>query len=293
MRVTFWRSDSLFDRRVATAFGAGVRAYGHEFEEIPSRFYEGPHDETDVAVAVGVRQTTKRILQDHTALGKDYVYIDKGYTRHRGEDPHVKTRYLRASVNATQPLAYFQRQLRPSDRFDALDVHLAPRYYGGYCVLYAGSSQKYCEFHGLGDATRYAEKILHRVRKTSRAYQRLTYRPKPSWRDAVPIEGAKFSRPPRTINDELHEARLLVTHGSNAALDAIFAGVPALVLGPSIAQPIAATCFEELPRNPEMLPWPDIETRLQWAYNLAYCQWTLREFETGEAWSMLLQELAK
>ena len=43
-----------------------------------------------------------------------------------------------------------------------------------------------------GDPTEYAKYLVSEIRKYSK--RQIWYRPKPSWRDAMPIEGTYFSR---------------------------------------------------------------------------------------------------
>lgn len=84
-----------------------------------------------------------------------------------------------------------------------------------------------------------------------------------------------------TLEQDLANAHVLVTWSSAAAITAILAGVPAIVLGQSAAQPMAGTSLEQL-ENP---PTPD--GREGWAGVLADNQWTLDEMRAGVAWRAL------
>jgi len=294
MKVVFYASDKPREHMLARALGEGVRLCGDEFEirrtadygESPDgedMRYPGPTPDTDVAVFFGVKGKSRLIMEDHRAMKKATLYIDKGITRQKGEGGH--TEYSRVSINAPHPLAYMMRRDRPGARFKRLGLKMArcQRLTGGH-ILFCGSSAKYHEFHRLAEPTRYAEKVLTTLRKfTDRSF---LYRPKPS-ADLPAISIASFSPGSQSILDALRGAHCLVTHGSSAAVDAIFAGVPVIALGPTVARPVA----EEDPAMIDKPAWRSEEDRYRWACAMAYCQWTTAEFRTGEAWTDMKEDL--
>ena len=74
---------------------------------------------------------------------------------------------------------------------------------------------------------------------------------------------------------------MVVTLNSNSGVDAALAGVPVIAFDEgSMAWPVAG----HKPQDAIHPPRPD---RLRWAAELAWCQWTDREFETGECWEHL------
>jgi hypothetical protein len=102
----------------------------------------------------------------------------------------------------------------------------------------------------------------------------IIYRPKPSFKDAQPIEGTEFSTGDETINDALWGAHALVTHGSNACFEAALLGVPSIVLGDAVAAPISSRSLDD-DREPLR------GKREQWFANLAYHQFTERSSRTA------------
>jgi len=278
VNVTFWSAGKPREEAIAAALGQAVCAGGDGFEVRAVGDYQAPVG--DVGCVFGVKGLSRRLLDDHRSAGKHVLFFDKGHTRHKVGGVAM----WRVSVDDTMPLATFQRLRRPDDRARALELSLVPRWFGDY-VLFAGSSQKHCDFHGLGDCTVYARGVIDEIRAHTK--KPVIYRPKPSWRDAVPIAGTAYSRPPLTLADELERCFVLATHSSNAAVDAILAGVPAIVLGPGIARPVASHSLAEIddPR------WPSIEDRGQWLADLAYCQWTVDEMASGEMWNIVRPQL--
>lgn len=297
MKVVFYASDKPREIMLAKALERAVRRTGDEFEirrtgdygETPDGddlLYPGPSPDTDVACCFGVKGRSKQIIVDHRAVGKGTLFFDKGYSRGKGEGGH--TEYSRISVNATDPLAYMMKQRRSDRRFRLLGVKLG-RYsaYAGGHVLICGSSQKYHEFHKLDEPDTYAQKLVRVLRKHTQ--RQIIYRPKPSWKGARPIAGTSFSSGGCSIADALRGCHAVVTHGSAAAMDAVMAGVPAIVLGPSIALPVA----EEDLAQVEQPRFPAEDERQRWCNAMAYCQWTTDELRDGSAWQELKAELTR
>lgn len=79
--------------------------------------------------------------------------------------------------------------------------------------------------------------------------------------------------------EDLSRTDICVTWASTGAVEAIIEGIPCITLSPScIAWPVSSHDFEtELFRG----------NREEWAYNLAYRQWTLSELASGQAWEYM------
>lgn len=278
MNVTFWSAGKPREEVIAEALGQAVRAGGDRFEVRAAEEYRGPAG--DVGCVFGVKGIARRLLDDYRAAGKRTLFFDKGHTRRRPDGAAL----WRVSADGFMPLDTFQREHRPDDRAKTHGLTLLPRRFGD-CVLFAGASQKHCDFHGLGDCTEYARRVIAEI--GAHTDRPVIYRPKPSWRDAAPIDGTEFSRAPIRLADELKRCFALVTHSSNAAVDAIRAGVPVIILGPGIARPVASCCIGDV-ENP---CWPSEETRSQWLADLAYCQWTVEEMASGDMWETVRRQL--
>ncbi len=297
MKIVFYASDKPREIMLAKALEIGVLGAGDEFEMRRTAEYgetdggddlkfPGPSPDTDVAVAFGVKGKSRQIINDHLSVGKSTLFFDKGYSRQGDGSGH--TEYSRISVNGSNPLAYMSLAPRPDDRFNRLNVDVYKRRSvrtGN--VLICGSSAKYSAFHQIDEPTVYAERIIRRLKKITDRH--LIYRPKPSWKDATPIPGTSFSNGSSSIVEALKSCFVLVTHGSAAALDALVNGVPAIVLGGSIAKPVAETDLEKV-GDPY---WPDDKRRYQWLFDMAYCQWTTEELRNGRAWAELRGEIQR
>jgi hypothetical protein len=88
-------------------------------------------------------------------------------------------------------------------------------------------------------------------------------------------------RADRPLREDLKNAWALVTWTSNAAVDALVAGVPVFCTGDCAASPMG----RQDPINIEYPAYPD--NRDEWAATLAANQWTFNEMSSGKAWSEL------
>lgn len=237
----------------------------------------------DLACVVGVK--AKGIVEKLQAAGTPFLYWDKGYHR---DWPH----WWRVSICAHQPADYIQDMRCAGDRAAAQSWRIGewrkPTAKGH--ILLAGSSLKYNNFHNLPHPTQYWTQVLADLRcYTDRP---VVYRPKPSWSAAEAIPGASFSwtkdKNFRTIHDDLVGAHALITHGSNACFEALQDGVPAVVLGDAALRCIFSLNLDEI-EQPREVPMAE---RRQIVDNLAYCQWSIPEITSGEAWRFLRKQLA-
>lgn len=85
----------------------------------------------------------------------------------------------------------------------------------------------------------------------------------------------------RPLMQDLQDAHCVITHTSNAAVEAIMNGIPAIVTGDSAASRMALSD----PANVERPYYPD--GRMEWAAALAHNQWTLDEIAQGKCWEAI------
>jgi hypothetical protein len=146
----------------------------------------------------------------------------------------------------------------------------------GQSIVIAGMSAKSAADHGFAPSQWETETIQLLQSLTRRP---LVYRPKPSWQGATPIPGATYSTERKPIEEVLADAHMLVSHHSNAAVDALAAGVPTYCLkGVGSLLSTASLAEIEAPRLPSK------ELRRQFLADVAYCQWTPDEMRSGACW---------
>jgi len=280
LKIVFHTSDKSRELALAEAFLEGAKAHGHQGEIIPLQPVPAVVP-GDIACMVAVKSAT--LFHACRAAGQRILYFDKGYVRSRRQGAPTWD-YWRISLDAHHPTGTTLTRFKmPGDRLEGLELDVAKWRSRGLQIVFAGSSAKYHNFYGLEDPTTFAARVIKRLRK--RTDRPLVYRPKPSWRDAVPIQNSRFSLAKERIVDVLTNAHCLVTHGSNACFEAALMGIPTIVLGDAVARPISSTSLDDV----EM---PFLGKRTQWLANLAYHQWTEDEMRSGEAWEMVDRWLA-
>lgn len=282
LRVCFFHSDKPRECILADAWAKGASLAG-DAVELRRLTPEIQLAEADVAVMVGVK--SRELYRAHWDAGQHVIMVDKGYTRHAAPGPVKLWEYWRVAVDGHHPTRTLMDRPRPDDRWRALDLSFAPWRTSGRHIILAGSSAKYHDFYGLWDPTRWARKLVRELKKVTD--REIIYRPKPSWRDAEPIEGTTWGNNGSQIEDALKGAHALITHGSNAVFEAVQLGVPCVVLGDAVAKPISSTDISEI-------EWPRLASdaeRRQWFANLAYCQWTLPEIAAGKMWEIVRPQI--
>ena len=283
----FYISEKERSARWAGFLVAGAKVHGDVVEVIPQTVFKEPIAGIDGAMNLGLARAAKRIGEAYLAAGKHFVFFDKGYLG-RGK-------YWRVSVDEWQPLRYFQRFMRPGDR----RAVVGPRALGERrgpnperVIVLAGACQNYSNYCNLGNVNDYNERVLAELREhTDRT---IVYRPNPSWftkhndefrpvHETIP--NGELSTPDVPFDTELERCHLLVTHGSSASVAALMRGIPVMVLGGGICRPLALTetGFPQI----EEPHWPRDELREQFFRDLAYCQWTSEEYQSGKAWEEL------
>ena len=284
MRVLFYWYDHDSDRLIFEALGRAMRSEGDAVHVIPKQEFK-PEQLAgfDAVFTRGISEISRMIMDSCLEKGVSVIYCDKGYVN-RGWNN--ESAYYRFSVNGFHPLHYFQRTPRPPDRWEKLGVTLAPRQQNGQAIVFAGIPQKSADWHGF-DSVRFAEDTIQKIQ--SLTDRPVIYRPRKTNNPPPPIPGTTYSHNRCGIQQELKNAFALVTYASNAAVDAILAGVPAFVLGPGIAKPVSNTDLRVI----QTPLFPSEKERAQWCWDLAYCQWTLQEMENGLLWGELKNKMLR
>lgn len=276
MKVTvYYAPQNDRSKVVAQAMFRGIEACGEEVRMKSSLAYRSP--DSDVAVFYGLVGGLARVLAEYPRRGRQAVYVDLGYW-HRKKHTRFDG-YHKVSVNSRHPTAYFQNVEHPTDRARRLALRVEPWRTSGREVVVAGMSAKASAAEGMA-AEQWERKTIARLRRLTP--RPIIYRPKPSWHEARPIEGAIFDRK-TPLPEVFRTAHAIVTHHSNVGVDALLAGVPVISLD-GAASVLGSGRLEDI----EEPPRPD--GRDQWVADLAYCQWTLDEMRSGLCWQHLVRE---
>ncbi len=215
----------------------------------------------DIIPIVGCSPELRTSIEEWTARGRMWIYWDRGYARRvfatwlpRGEDGG----YYRWHVNSYQ--AQTIRDV-PSDRWEALKQPIMPWAVNpnGHIHLAAGSPT-YEKFH----------RIEGWVEKTTAELRKYTNR-------KITVSDKETKEP---LSDRIRGAHALVSHGSNAAVEAAILGCPAFVHTDSAAKLVGQTDLSKI----ETPVYPDRE---RWAHSLGYSQFNEKELVDGTLWRLM------
>lgn len=273
--VIYFATQNERSKICAEAMRKGIERFEASVEFKHASTYRWP--EHDVAVFYGLAGGLRQVFDDYRTRRRKAVYIDLGYWNRR-----KRTRFdgfHKITVNDRHPTEYFQKFKHPSDRFDAQGVRILPWRAGGDRIIVAGMSAKAALASGFMPHE-WERATIAKLRTLTK--RPIVYRPKPNWLGAQPIEGSIFMKE-EPIEDVFRNAHCVVAHHSNVAVDAILAGIPAICTQ-GVASAFAAATLADL----EALVLPD--NRIQWAADIAYCQWSIEEMQKGVPWSHLTRE---
>lgn len=243
---------------------------GRHIEEQGGRIISGKWKDLDklpynVIPIIGCQPESTALIAKWRSEGRDWIYWDRGYAR------RVFATWLPRGTNGGYyrwHLNSFQMQKvsdRPNDRWQALSTPLQawvrpmkpdPR---AHIVLAAGSPT-YERFHGIeGWVDRTIKELRRHTDREIRVSDKETKEP---------------------LADRIRGAHALVTHGSNAANEAIIMGCPVFCDESCAAYLVGQSDLSKI----ESPIYPD---RTAWANSIAYCQFNEQELVDGTLWKMI------
>ena len=263
-------------RIICDAMATGIRRCGDSVRESKEEFYNGPVG--DVAVFYGLSGKLRDAFLAYRQAGLKAVYIDLGYWN-RTEGGKLYG-YHKIAVNSRHPTAYYSQRYHAKDRFAKLGVNIKPWNKGGTHILLAGMGAKAADVEGF-KANEWEEAAVRELRRyTDRP---IIYRPKPSWRGPIAIEGTLFSPAEQPLAEVLDNCHATVSHHSNVCVDGLLEGIPSFCFH-GVATDMGHSNLSLI----ESPIYPD--GRDMWAAHVAYTQWKPDEMQGGHAWHYLKDE---
>lgn len=263
-------------KMIAQAMRDGLNSNGISANIIPTNYYRKP--EGQIAVFYGFDSNLQRIFKDYRDADRTVVYVDLGYWGRRdGGSLHG---YHKIAVNSRHPTDYFQSVRHDDSRVKKLGLKVEPWRSGGKYILLAGMSAKSAQAEGFAPNEWERRAIAELAQHTDRP---IIYRPKPSWGEARPLPGAGYASDISGLPALLANCHAVVTHHSNVAIDGLLAGVPAFCTS-GVASVMSLSNLARIEK-----PWrPD--GREAFVNDLSYCQFSVAEIRSGEAWRHLMDE---
>lgn len=260
-KVALFIPDNLkkFKLKLFNRIGEHIlRKGGKVVEHDPTKLLELSDD---VIPIVGCHPETRGMADQWKDRGRTFIYWDRGYARRifatwlpRATDG---SGYYRWTIDAFQMQAI--RNV-PDDRWKALNTPVAPWSKGGRHIVIAAPTATYTAFHRT---ERWTDEVVNSLAK-------LTDRP-------LMIRAKESKRP---LPEDLKGAHALISHQSNAAVEAVIMGCPVFVDSGSAAALVGKTDLKEI----EAPVYPD---RQPWLNSLAYSQFSENELVDGTLWRLI------
>lgn len=245
----------------------GVRRLGFDVQREAAHCWMSTQATTKVraVVACGTHGLYSEIGAYYRKAGIAFAAVDRPYLNAPGQVRVAPSRTWLPEFDGPVPL----------DRLESLGIETSERRrVKNQCVLILGQRTG-GEAHGMnrGPFEMWAQSVVERVKSLSDS--RVVWRPHPA--DVWPVEGAPLSDPrERSLADDLAEAWLVVTYNSDAAIEALIAGLPVVAEGPAVYSEISGS----LSSFGKIAAPPAGHLREVLA-RIAYSQWTAEEIVSG------------
>lgn len=269
MHIAFYKGPKERCQQFADVFHAGLLIHGDTIS-VHSVLGEFDHP-ADAIVLSNVRR--KEIFDYAADCGIPVLYIDKGYTRGWG--------WRRIAVNGCEPGPILGLYDFPDDRRIRFGWLPKPWRKQGDHIILASASLRAQQWRNLPSPEQHATEVVEQLRKyTDRP---IVHRCKPSERVVYTVPGTIHSPYGRKAEVDLVNAHALVTVGSGIVLESVLTGIPTVVLGDAVMVSLSSTKLSEI-EDPRLASEDEIIAVLN---DLAYHQWSVDEFETGRAWTVI------
>lgn len=253
MSLVCYATDHQHSKIICEAFAKGQ---GGRLAP-PRALLDGP------AMVYGILRGCDRIIKECEWIGRDYYYVDHGYINRGYYDGYFRVvkNGLQAKLDHEDDDGYVTLRIpnKPDwgARWKALGVQRRPWKKDGRHIVVCPISKAMGAFWGI-DAERWTEAVCRELAShTDRPVQ-------------VKLKDGS------SLREALEDAWCLVTHSSNAAIDAVLNGTPVITLGPSAAK-VLSWGFDSI-ESPE---WPADHFMDDWCCALANSQFTLDEMRRG------------
>ena len=256
--VIVLREPRMWTWRISDAFHAGFRKLGWDVKIVDGM----PPSGADLYAGYGWGQPMQAAYQRHP---EKLLHVDLAFWG-RG-DPYYK-------------MAWNGRWTPLADRdFDGARmakhrIKVKPARKPGRRVLVCGMSAKAAKDWGL-EPEQWEKAAIAALRAAGAS--EVIYRAKPSWYEAKRLPGAEFDYRHKPIEETLERVDGVVSHHSNASVDALVAGLP-IYTEMGLARSLSVAKLEDVIGAET----PDLESRQRFLRQVAWHQWSLPEIAAAK-----------
>jgi hypothetical protein len=218
----------------------------------------------DVIPIIGCHPPLKAMIAGWKARKRQFIYWDRGYFLRWFATCLPQPENMEASFYRWHLNSFQLERLRnvSDDRWKRMQIEVRPWQKGGRHIVIAAPTETYSKLHGCEDW----------IAKTVTALAKVTDR------QLVIRDKEQFRR--RPLQTDLDGAHALVTHGSNAANEAVILGCPVFTHASCAAALVGKTDVNDIERP----VYPD---RQPWLNSLAYSQFSESELLDGTLWKLI------
>ena len=265
----FYPENNALHGTALLAFADGLRTIG----QTPVVRLLEQYVPVDVAVIFGVGKKNvpvsylrERVIVEQQKCNSRTIIIEKGFVK--------RDEYYMVGMNGLNNNAYYNNKNCTGSRWEQLDMPVTPLRDKDGAILICGQVPSDASVRHI-DIMQWYGNLVYSIKKITK--RPIIFRPHPLAINRTPhMLGTKLST--GSLEEEMDNARVVVTFNSNTAVDAILHGVPALSFDKgSMAWDVTGHGIH----NAEHPYRPSAEIITQWAYNLAYTQWNLEEMAKG------------
>ena len=245
---TFWHP-------VSEAFAQCFKARGWTVKSTTQRIHTPP----DLVAGYGWKQV---MHEAHDHWPERVLHADLGFW--------TRTTYLKLGLgDRWAPLADHEYD---GARFEEHGISILPTRKPGKRVLVCGMSVKAAVSWGF-EPQQWERKIVRQLVETG---ANVVYRPKPPGQFMAPLPNSEYNQSGTLTEVMRQRVDAVVSHHSNAAIDALAEGLPIYVKR-GISRSLSVPNVEDVIGAEA----PSIEARTAFLHQVAYHQWTLKELAEG------------
>jgi hypothetical protein len=266
-----------------TAMAEGIQHLGHRVSLRNQMVYRVDDcEKADVVVLMGLHGGGLQALADYRQRGMPVLIVDYGYVKRgtqMGGHNISLDKYYSMSLNGLNGRSDPLPSPMSSTRWDSFGVELAEWRTDGKYILVCGQKENDAAIGDLNPRLWAARTIEHIQQITRRPVVFRPHPESPSQRRPIGVPHSTCD----TFAEALRDAYAVVAYNSNALVEATIAGVPTFALGNgSMMQKCTNTDLRDLDD-------PQTFSREQWAYDLAWRQYTVEEFKAGLPWQYAIE----
>ncbi len=277
-------SEYNYNRSHCLAWNRGMQKHGIIPQVVKLKDYsdeDASLPDADVYVVRGWKKghhlecrTRTRLIEHQEKHNRQCLIIDQGY---------VKDRIVYRSVgwDGLNGRADFCNSDSPSTRWQEWGMGLKPWQdirEDNVILLIGQKPRDAAVLYAKNGINEWYEQSVSKIQNLTN--RKIVFRPNPRVK-VNPELGVEVST--NTLEEDLNRSHVVVTFNSNAGTDAVIAGIP--VINTDEGSMVWDISSREIDQS--SLDIPLRLNRKQWAWNLAYTQWTREEVTEGLTWDHL------